>query len=82
MSTERRFAYYYAVVREDTGMCTQVKDTTNYILDPTYIPIPEYSREYLLKYYYPLPTSVTSFGDFNGQWYTDAAHTVIFDPDA
>lgn len=73
MADIRRYGFYYATLRED-GECTGVQDTTNFILDPTYVPTPEYSRAYLLKYYYPIPETVTSFDDFNGKWYYDSEH--------
>lgn len=72
-----QYAYYYARVQADTGLCISVVDSTNLYLDPTYVPIPEYNRGYLLKYYYPLPETVTNHDDFQGQWYTDAAHTIL-----
>lgn len=68
MATPFRYAYYYAVIRLDTGLCIEVADTTNYYDPeeyPQYIPIPEYNRAYLLKYY----------NQADGKWYTDAAFT-------
>ena len=71
----RRYAYYYGVIGDTTnGRCTGVDDTTNYILNPVFVPIPEYNGNYLFKYYWPLPETVTSHDDFQGKWYTDAAH--------
>lgn len=70
------FNYKYAVLDLSLGgMCLEVQDTTNFILDPTYVPIEDDSLPYFLKYYYPIPETVTSFDDFQGKWYLDAAHT-------
>ena len=74
------YAYYYATVRESDGLCIRTRDTSDYILDRLNIPIPEYSTAYLLKYYYPIPESVSSFDDFQGSWYEDAAHTIPWSP--
>lgn len=72
---ERRYGFKYAVVRT-TGLCIEVQDTTNYILDPLYVPIEDEDLPYLLKYYHPIPESVTSFSDFEGgKWYYDAEFT-------
>ena len=54
------------------GMCIEVQDITNYILDPLYVPIEDDTLPYFLKYYHPIPESVTSFSDFQGKWYTDS----------
>lgn len=70
------YAYKYAVLRSN-GLCTSIEDTSNYILDPLYVPVSEYSEDYLLKWYYPIPETVTSFDDFQGQWYLDAEHTQL-----
>ena len=75
-----RYAYKYAVINTSTGMCNQVKDSSNYVLRVDYVPISTASLSYIKKYYYPIPTSVTSFDDFQGQWYTDAAHTIPWSP--
>ena len=74
------YAYAYAVINLTTGRCFQVKDTTSYCLDRQYIPIPEYNEEYAMKYYYPIPESVSSEDDFQGSWYYDAEHTIPFNP--
>jgi len=76
------YAYKYALVRQNNGMCYDVRDSSVYYLDPTYIPIPEYNANYLMKYYYPIPETVESFDDFQGQWYSDAAHTIPWSPEA
>ncbi len=78
MATE--YAYAYAIIDLTTGMCFQVTDSTNYIIDRRYVPIPEYNENYGLKYYYPIPASVSSFSDFTGEWYVDAAHTTKWNP--
>lgn len=74
------YAYYYAQIRESDGLCIAVRDTSDYILSRLTIPIPEYNTAYALKYYYPIPDSVSSFDDFQGQWYSDAAHTIPWNP--
>lgn len=74
-----RYAYKYARI-ESNGMCVEVQDTTNYILNPLYVPIEDDTLPYFLKYYYPIPTSVTSFDDFQGKWYLDAEHTTEWVP--
>lgn len=75
---ERRYAFKYAVLDDLTnGWCLGVQDTTNYILNPAYVPIEDMDAGYELKYYWPIPTTVTSFADFQGKWYTDAAHTTL-----
>lgn len=71
---ERRYGFKYARVRAD-GLCVEIQDTTNYILNPLYVPIEDEYLPYLLKYYHPIPESVTSFNDFNGKWYYDAEFT-------
>ena len=73
----RRYAYKYAQIMEN-GMCVGVQDTTDYILNPLYIPITDTNINYALKYYYPIPETVTSFSDFQGLWYLDSAHTQLF----
>lgn len=74
------YAYAYAVINLTTGECFQVDDSTNYILDRQHVPIPTANGNYLFKYYYPIPESVSSFDDFQGQWYVDAAHTTLWNP--
>lgn len=71
----QRYAYAYAVIDTSTGECFQVKDTSDYVLRNDYVPIPQAVMDYLLKYYYPVPTSVSSFADFTGKWYNDQEHT-------
>ncbi len=73
-----RYGYKYATIRED-GLCLGQQDTTDYILNRLYVPVPSYDIEYLLKYYYPIPDTVTSFDDFQGLWYLDAEHTQLFE---
>lgn len=70
---ERRYGYKYAIVREN-GLCTSTEDCTDYILNRLYVPVDDVSLPYLMKYYYPIPAAVTSFADFQGKWYYDAAH--------
>ena len=75
-----KYAYAYAIIDLTTGECIQVADTTNYCLDRQYVPIDPYDEEYLFKYYYPIPESVSSEDDFQGEWYVDAAHTTKWEP--
>ena len=72
---DARYGYKYAIVMEN-GMCIEKADTTDYILDRLYVPISNYDLPYLMKYYHPIPETVTSFDDFQGKWYSDAAFTV------
>ena len=78
MTIEPRYAYKYAVIREN-GLCVAVQDRTDYILDPLYIPITDDTVNFALKYYYPIPEVVNSFSDFNGLFYYDVAHTQPFE---
>ena len=72
---EPRYAYKYARLRSN-GMCFGTSDTSNYILDPLYVPIEDDTLDYFMKYYHPIPDSVTSFDDFQGKWYSDSSFTV------
>lgn len=72
------YAYKYAILSD--GQCWEVRDTSDYILRPDYVPIEDYNLDYFLKYYYPVPETVTSHDDFQGQWYEDAAHTIPWSP--
>nr|DAI35720.1 MAG TPA: hypothetical protein [Caudoviricetes sp.] len=74
------YAYHYAIIRLTDGMCISTSDSTNYIVRRDYVPIYPYNENYGLKYYYPIPESVSSWDDFHGNWYWDAAHTRPFDP--
>ena len=74
------YAYYYATLNQNTGMCDGLQDTSTFILDPYYVPIEIYDANYLMKYYHPIPETVESFDDFQGQWYRDAAHTIPWSP--
>lgn len=71
------YAYYYAIIDLNSGLCIEVTDTTNYYNRADYIPIDEPNGEYLLKYYYPIPQTA---GDFNGKWYTTADHSTEWVP--
>lgn len=76
----KRYGYKYATIGDiSNGLCLGVLDTTNYILRPDYIPVEDIDAGYELKYYWPLPVTVTSFSDFQGQWYTNAEHTILAD---
>ena len=72
-----RYAYAYAVIREKDGRCYNVQDTSSYVENRLFIPLETYHADYLGKYYYPIPTE---YGDFNGSWYSDAAHTTPWNP--
>lgn len=76
----QNYAYYYAVLDRNTGMCNELQDASDYVLDPYHVPIDIYDWNYLFKYYYPIPETVESFDDFQGQWYADAAHTIPWSP--
>ena len=64
------YAYHYAEIQDVDGMCIGVMTSTNADdagptgWDTTYISIPVYDPEYLLKYY------------INGNWYEDAEGTI------
>lgn len=63
------YAYAYAIIDLDTGMCIGVQDTTDY-MDPNeypeYIAIPEYNEDYMENYY----------NRADGNWYTDPEFTI------
>ena len=66
------FNYKYAILDLGLGgICLEIRDTTDYILDPAYVPIEDDTLNYGLKYYHPIPETVTSFDDFQGKWYAD-----------
>lgn len=58
------YAYNYAEIELDTGLCTGVMSTTREINNPAMIEIPVYDEEYVDKYY------------INGAWYEDAEGTI------
>ena len=69
------YAYNYASIDIATKMCIQVITDTNDLSNSVpagemYIPIPEYSEEYLLKYY----------DESTGKWYYDAEMTNEWTP--
>ena len=76
----QNYAYHYAIVQESNGWCLSTQDTSTYILRRTYVPVDSIDKDYGLKYYWPLPETVTSHDDFQGKWYTDAAHTIEWEP--
>lgn len=73
------YAYKYARIRVSDGLCIGKMDTSTYELSPEFVPIEDDTINYLLKYYYPVPTTVNSFADFQGLFYHDAAHTQPFE---
>ena len=59
------YAYNYAVIDVNTGMCIGVQTMSEIVTDdPRYVEIPVYDTNYMLKYY------------LNGAWYEDAAGTI------
>ena len=74
------YAYYYASIEESDGFCNRVRDTSDYILNRLQVPIPEYNMNYMMKYYWPIPETVTRHDDFQGQWYEDESHTIPWNP--
>lgn len=72
------YEYFYAYIETD-GLCTGIYDTSNYALDTHYVPIQDDTIDYLFKYYWPIPTTITSHDDWQGLWYLDADHTQLFD---
>ena len=74
------YAYYYGIINANTGMCEEVRDSSILVLNPCYVPIETTDLNYIFKYYHPVPETVTSFDDFQGQWYSDAAHTIPWNP--
>ena len=76
----QQYAYKYAVLRAN-GLCTSVEDTSNYILNPLYVPIDSYNGNYLMKWYHPIPETVTSFDDFQGKWYTSSTYETEWIPE-
>lgn len=70
----RRYAYTYAEIDLETGMCIGVVTRTrevDTVANPDYIPIPTYNEEYIMKYY----------NRENGKWYVDAAFTTEWIPE-
>ena len=58
------YAYYYAIIDLETGMCIEVADDTDYFdpeEHPDYIRIPSPDMVYLMKYY----------NRADGKWYYD-----------
>lgn len=70
------YGYKYAFIRED-GLCIGTQDTTDYFLDRFHVPIEDDDLPYLMKYYHPIPDTVTSFDDFQGLWYSDSTFTTL-----
>lgn len=67
--------YNYAVV-DDSGKCYDLRTSTFCICDKRHVPIKTITRQYLSKYYWPLPEFVDTDADFTGEWYLDALHTI------
>ena len=65
------YAYNYAEIDLETGMCVGVRTRTSEIdtvANPEFVEIPEYNEEYIMKYY------------INGSWYEDEAGTIPWSP--
>lgn len=63
----QNYAYNYAQIDLNTGMCIGTQSTTQEIdleANPDFVEIPVYDEEYICKYY------------INGAWYEDAAGTI------
>lgn len=79
----QQYAYKYAILDTEPdyyGQCIEVADTTTLILDPMHVPVEDIDNiNYMFKWYYPIPETVTSFDDFQGLWYHDEAHTQLFE---
>lgn len=58
------YAYNYAQIDLNTGMCIGVITTTNVCTQEDFVEIPVYDEEYGLKYY------------IDGNWYEDAEGTI------
>lgn len=58
------YAYNYAQIDPETGMCIGFVSQTNESDDPTLILVPVNDPEYICKYY------------INGNWYEDAEGTI------
>lgn len=58
------YAYNYAQIDLETGLCVGVRSRSAEIVNPALIPIPVYDEEYIDKYY------------LNGAWYEDAEGTI------
>ena len=64
------YACNYAEIEDATNMCVGVISTTDSstegptLVGTTYVPIPVYDEEYVMKYY------------INGNWYEDAEGTI------
>ena len=76
----QQYGYKYAILDTDPtyyGQCIEMMDTTMDILDPMHVPVTDFDDgvDFTLKWYYPIPETVTSFDDFQGLFYHDEAHT-------
>lgn len=58
------YAYNYAEIDPGTNMCIGVYTMSSIADNPTFVEIPVYDQEYILKFY------------INGNWYEDAAGTI------
>lgn len=74
----QQYAYKYAYINNN-GLCVGLRDQSDICLNVNHVPIEDDTIDYLLKYYYPIPETVTSHDDWQGLWYLDAAHTQLFE---
>lgn len=58
------YQYNYAEIDPETNMCIGVHSGTNEADNPTFVAIPVYDEEYIMKYY------------INGNWYEDEEGTI------
>lgn len=61
------YAYNYAEIDLETNMCVGVQTTTREMImeeNPTWVEIPVYDEEYIMKYY------------INGAWFEDPEGTI------
>lgn len=58
------YAYNYAEIELDTGLCVGVRTRSAPLSNPALIEIPVYDENYVDKYY------------INGSWWEDAAGTI------
>lgn len=58
------YAYNYAVIEIETGLCTGIRSSSMPLSNPALVEIPVNDGEYIDKYY------------IDGNWYEDAAGTI------
>lgn len=75
------YVYKYAIIRASDGRCRGTQDTSDFILDPLYVPIENDEFNFYGKYYHPIPETVNSFDDFQGKWYTSSTYETEWIPE-